>query len=245
MEHFWGRPVDFHSLQENLRRLLLRRVRAGQLTGLQLARQAGFRQPHISNFLNSKRGLSLEALDRVLSVQHISILDLVDEVELSRRAGIVPPARDEFENVILVDAGLAAFLPRFTRDQVRDTFKINKSFLRHLRPQMEGDRAQWQRFIFLRASARDGMSMYPRLLPGAFMLVDRHYNSLLPYHPNERNMYAVVHEGHCYFRYVEQEGPCLMLHSENRSYGDQPVPLAGKSPSEFIVGRICSVQIET
>ena len=187
VEQYLGAPVDFHSLQENLRRLLLRRVRAGQLTGLQLARQAGFRQPHISNFLNSKRGLSLEALDRVLSVQHISILDLVDEVELSRRAGIVPPARDEFENVILVDAGLAAFLPRFTRDQVRDTFKINKSFLRHLRPKMEGDRAQWQRFIFLRASARDGMSMYPRLLPGAFMLVDRHYNSLLPYHPSERN----------------------------------------------------------
>jgi transcriptional regulator with XRE-family HTH domain len=241
----WGRPVDFHGLQDNLRRLLLRRVRAGQLTGLQLARQAGLRQPHISNFLNSKRGLSLEALDRVLSVQHISILDLVDEAELCRRASIVPPARHEFENVILVDADPAAFLPRFTRDQVRDTFTLNKRFLRHLRAKMEGDRTQWQRFIFLRASARDGMSMYPRLLPGACMLVDRHYNSLLPYHRNSRNMYAVVHAGHCYLRYVEQEGPYLMLHSENRSYAAQSVPLAGKSPSEYIVGRICSVQIDT
>jgi len=34
--------MDFLSLQENLRQLLLRRIRAGQLSGLQLARQAGF-----------------------------------------------------------------------------------------------------------------------------------------------------------------------------------------------------------
>lgn len=239
------RPVDFHSLQENLRQLLLRRIRDGQLSGLQLARQAGFQQPHISNFLNLKRGFSLEALDRVLAVQHISVLDLLDQEELGRHASIVPPTRDEFENVVLVEAAQGTFLPRFTRDQVKDTFKVGKSFLRRLRPGMEGDRSRWQRFIFLRASAREGMSMYPRLLPGACVLVDRHYNSLLPYRPTERNMYAVMHVGHCYCRYAEQKEAYLMLYPENHSYPAHPVPLAGKSPSDFIVGRICSVQIET
>jgi transcriptional regulator with XRE-family HTH domain len=238
--------MEFRSLQENLRQLLLRRVRAGQLSGLQLARQAGFQQPHISNFLNLKRGLSLEALDRVLAVQHLSVFDLLDQEELNRRASIVPPGRDEFENVILVEADLSAFLPRFTRDQVKETFKVSKSFLHRLRPGMEGDaRSRWQRFIFLKASAREGMSMYPRLLPGASVLVDRHYNSLAPYHRNERNMFAVMHAGHCYFRYAEQKDAYLMLHPENHSYPAHPVPLAGKSPSDYIVGRICSVQIET
>lgn len=237
--------MDFRDLQEKLRQLLLQRVRAGQLSGLQLARQAGFQQPHISNTLNCKRGLSLEALDRVLCVQHISIFDLLDEKELNCRARIVPPPRDEFENIILVDADLNAFLPCFTRDQVKDTFKISKSFLRSLRPAMEGDRSRWQRFIFLRASARDGMSMYPRLLPGAFVLLDRHYNSLLPYHRNERNMYAVMHAGHCYLRYAEQQSSSLVLPAENHSYPTHLVALAGKSPSDYIVGRICSVQIET
>ncbi len=237
--------MDFRALQDNLRQLLLHRIHAGKLSGLQLARQAGFRQPHISNFLNSKRGLSLAALDRVLYVQHISVFDLLDEEELNHHARLVPPARDEFENVILVDADLAAFLPRFTREQVRDTFKVGKSFLRRLRPAMEGDRLRWQRFIFLRASAREGMSMYPRLLPGAYVLVDRHYNSLLPYHPNERNMYAVKQAGNCYFRYAEQKEAHLVLHPENRNYPAHAVPLAGKSSSDYIVGRICSVQVET
>ena len=237
--------MDFQSLQENLRQLLLRRIRAGQLTGLQLARQAGFQQPHISNFLNVKRGLSLEALDRVLAVQHISVLDLLDQEELGRHASIVPPGRNGFENVVLVEADLVAFMPRFTRDQVLDTLKVGKNFLQRLRPEMQGDRSRWQRFIFLKASAREGMSMYPRMLPGAYLLVDRHYNSLAPYHRNERNMYAVMHTGHCYFRYVEGKDPYLMLHPENHSYPAHSVPLAGKSPSDYIVGRICSVQIET
>jgi hypothetical protein len=237
--------MDFHSLQHNLRRLLLRRIHAGQLTGLQLARQAGFQQPHISNFLNLKRGLSLEALDRVLSAQHISVLDLLDQEELSRHASIVPPGRDEFENVVLVEAEESAFLPRFTREQVKGTFKVGKSFLQRLRPDLVGDRSRWQRFIFLKASAREGMSMYPRLLPGAYVLLDRHYNSMAPYHRNDCNMYAVMHAGHCYIRYAEQKDAYLMLHPENHSYPAHPVPLAGKSPSDYIVGRICSVQIET
>ena len=237
--------MDFHSLQENLRQLLLRRIREGQLSGLQLARQAGFQQPHISNFLNMKRGLSLEALDRVLSAQHISVLDLLDQEELNRHASIVPPGRDEFENVILVEADQDAFLPRFTRDQVKGTFKVEKNVLQRLRPGMEGDRSRWQRFIFLKASAREGMSMYPRLLPGAHVLVDRHYNSLLPYRCGERNMYAAMHAGHCYFRYVERREIYLVLQAENRAYSPHTRPLAGKSPSDYIVGRICSVQIET
>ena len=237
--------MDFGELQDNLRQLLWRRIHAGHLSGLRLARQAGLRQPHISNFLNAKRGLSLQALDRVLAVQHLSVLDLLGEEELSRRARLLAPSRDQFENVILVDSDLRALQPRFTRDQVSDTLKINKKILRLLRPSLEGDRSGWQRFIVLRAGAREGMSMYPRLLPGALLLVDRHYNSLLPYRRNEHNMYAVMHSGHCYFRYAERQSGYLVLHAENRSYAAHAVALAGKPASEYIAGRICSVQVDT
>src|SRR5947209_14270019 len=128
---------------------------------------------------------------------------------------------------------MAALFPRFTPHQVSETFKLSKSFLRRLRPAMEGGRSRWQRFIFLRADAREGMSMYPRLLPGAYVLVDRHYNSLLPYHRNERNMYAVMHAGHCYLRYAELNDTHLVLHAENHSYGAHSVPLAGQSPFDY------------
>src|SRR5207302_9350657 len=63
-------------LQDNLRKTLWGRIEEGDLTGLRLAEQTGFKQAHISNFLNKKRGLSLEGMDKVLAVQHLSVLDL-------------------------------------------------------------------------------------------------------------------------------------------------------------------------
>ena len=87
-------PVKFRTLQENLRRALWERIHAGSLTGLQLAEQTGFRQAHISNFLNRKRGLSLEGMDNVLTVQRLSVLDLIDPTEVNKRASTpAPPAK--------------------------------------------------------------------------------------------------------------------------------------------------------
>jgi len=69
--------MKFRVLQDNLRRTIWERIGEGDLTGLRLAQQTGFKQAHISNFLNKKRGLSLEGMDKVLAVQHLSVLDLL------------------------------------------------------------------------------------------------------------------------------------------------------------------------
>ena len=58
--------MKFRALQENLRKALWERIEEGELTGLRLARETGFKQAHISNFLNRKRGLSVEGMDKVL-----------------------------------------------------------------------------------------------------------------------------------------------------------------------------------
>src|SRR5262244_1208519 len=100
--------MKFRAVQENLRRTLWQRINDGELTGLRLAEQTGFKQAHISNFLNRKRGLSLEGMDKVLSVQHLSVLDLLDPVEVNKRASILAPSADEFENVLLVEKDVAA-----------------------------------------------------------------------------------------------------------------------------------------
>jgi hypothetical protein len=71
---------------------------------------------------------------------------------------------------------------------------------------MEGDRENWERFAIIRADGREGMSMYSRLLPGASVLIDRHYNSLKPYRKGESNMYAVARHGDCTVKYVEVAG---------------------------------------
>ena len=84
--------MKFKTLQDNLRKILWERIDSGELTGLRLAQQTGFKQAHISNFLNRKRGLSIEGMDKVLSVQHLSVLDLLDPAEVNKRASILPPA---------------------------------------------------------------------------------------------------------------------------------------------------------
>src|SRR5579863_5390430 len=183
--------MKFKVLQENLRKTLWSRIDEGDLTGLRLAQQTGFKQAHISNFLNRKRGLSLAGMDKVLNVQHLSVLDLLDPDEVNKRASILPPSDDEFENVLVVDAAIAATEPLLMSMNVKDMVKFKKSFLRRLRSEVEGDRDKWERFVVLKVESREGMSMYPRLLPGATVLVDRHYNSLKPYRKGESNMYAV------------------------------------------------------
>ena len=234
------------AMQENLRKVLWKRIEAGELTGLKLAQQTGFKQAHISNFLNRKRQLSIAGMDKVLTVQHLSALDLLDPDEINKRASILPPAEDEFENVLLVEGEVAAGEPLITSENVKDILKFKKSFLQRLRAEPETVRDDWRRFVLVKVDAREGMSMYPRLLPGATVLVDRHYNSLKPYHRSEQNMYAVRKGDACTVKYVEQVGNNLVLRPQNPSY---PVDLIeveeGKTFADYLVGRVCHVAIET
>ncbi len=234
------------ALQERLRGLLRTRIAAGELTGLKLAQMTGFRQAHISNFLNEKRSLSLEAMDRVLAALRLSVLDLLDPAEVNRRASILPPSEDEFENVLLVEGTIAAGQPVITNENVRDMLKFKKSFLRKLRPEMASLRGGWHRFVLVKVDARDGMSMYPRLLPGATVLIDRHYNALTPYRRGEHNMYAVQTEGGCTVKYVELAGQHMVLRPHNQAYPVGVLAIEeGKGAADYIIGRVCHVAIET
>ena len=238
--------MKFKALQDNLRKTLWGRIEEGDLTGLRLAEQTGFKQAHISNFLNRKRGLSIEGMDKVLNVQHISVLDLLDPHEINKRASILPPSNDEFENVLLVDDAIAASQPLITSMNVQDMLKFKKSFLKKFKSQIEGDRQGWERFVLIKADAREGMSMYPRTLPGATVLIDRHYNSLKPYRKGDSSMYAVNKHGHCTVKYVELAGTHLVLRPHNQAYPVEIMPMEeGKKAHDYMVGRVCYVGIET
>jgi len=238
--------MKFKALQENLRKVLWDRIGARDLTGLKLAQQTGFKQAHISNFLNRKRGLSLDGMDKVLNVQHLSVLDLLDPAEINKRASILPPTEDDFENVLLVEGPVAAGDALVTAENVKDILKYKKAFLRRLRPEMEMPREEWRRFVLIKVDGRDGMSMYPRLLPGATVLIDRHYNSLKPFRKGEQNMYAVHKEGTCTVKYVETAGTHVVLRPHNQAYPVDVMPIEeGKSYADYIVGRVCHVGIET
>ena len=238
--------MKFQSLQENLRKRLWQRIDDGQLTGLRLAEETGFKQAHISNFLNRKRGLSLEGMDRVLQVQRLSVLDLLSPEEVNKRASIPPPGDGEFDNVFLVDSKVAATQPLIMSMRVKELLKFRSAFLRRLRSEPKGDREAWERFVVIRVDAHEGMSMYPRLLPGATVLLDRHYNSLKSYRRNEANMYAVFKEGACTVKYLEVADSHLVLRPHNQAYPVEVMQMdSDKYVTDYIVGRVCYVGIET
>src|SRR5438270_4174314 len=91
--------MNFQDLHELLRLELLRRIERGILTGSRLAQQAGFQQAHISNFLNRKRALSLEGLDRVLAAQNLTI-DQILPLEIT--AAAAPPAPSDPTEIVPV-----------------------------------------------------------------------------------------------------------------------------------------------
>ncbi len=238
--------MKFKVLQDNLRKTLWSRIEGGELTGLRLAKETGFKQAHISNFLNRKRGLSIEGMDKVLNVQRLSVLDLLDPGEINKRASILPPSEGDFQNVLLVNSAVAATQPLVLSMRVKEILKFKKSFLRKLRAEREGDRDHWERFVLIKVDGREGMSMYPRLLPGATVLIDRHYNSLKPYRKGESNMYAVAKNGACTVKYVELAGRHLVLRPHNHAYPVEVVPMEeGKTAADYLIGRVCYVGIET
>jgi hypothetical protein len=237
--------MKFRMLQENLRKTLWKRIDAGELTGLRLAEQTDFKQAHISNFLNRKRGLSLEGMDKVLNMQHLSVLDLIDPAEVNKRASILPPSEDEFDNVMVADSHIAAAESLIMSMHVKEILKFKKSFLKRLKEEVEGDRSGWERFLIIKADAQEGMSMYPRTMPGATLLLDRHYNSLTPYRKGERNIYAVRKHDTCTIKYVETADGNLILRPHNPAYPIEVIALeGGQKPGDYIVGRVCHVGIE-
>jgi transcriptional regulator with XRE-family HTH domain len=231
--------MNFTQMQERLRLELLRRIQRGSLSVSLLARETGFGQPHISNFLRGRRQLSLEAVDRILAAQHLTTADLTP-------ASWQPGDESvdvEASSVPIVPHAVAMFEPIIRPPTVQSMLHLPAGLLQSLRARVASPRrVAWQRFVAVRVAAADGPPMEPLLLPGAITLLDRHYNSLMPYRPNRPNLYAVQKGAHLTLRYVDFVASRLVLRPHNIAY---PVNLIeidpGKSPGDLIAGRVALI----
>ncbi len=235
------------SLQENLRRILWQETKNGGLTGTALARKANLQQAHISNFMNRKRGLSVEAMDRVLAALQLSVLDLLDRAEVNERADIPASAEANFQNVSVVAVAVAATARRITRRLSGDVLKFRTSFLEKLGSACEPSRTQWDRFVGIEVEAREAMSMFPRLVPGATVLIDRHYTQPKAYRRGEYTMFLVRKgDDGCTIRYLETGRECVILRPHNHAYPVEMLRLkSGEEMAHYIVGRVAYVGMET
>ncbi len=238
--------MSFTGLQENLRRELRKRIDGGELTGIELARRSGFTQAHISNFLNRKRGLKLSALDRILKAIGLTLYDLLNPHDLVRFAAAPAGTDDEYAEVPLVESSVAASRQVIVNEDVRELYKIKRAILSRIRPDLAvPPRRAWTRWVLIQLDSRDAANLASRLSPGAFLLVDRHYTSLRPYHKNERNLYAVRKPEGCVVRSVELGENLLVLRPSNPAAPVEVLAIReGQSYSDFVTGRIAGAASE-
>ena len=238
--------MNFADLHELLRLELLRRIGEEDLTGARLAQLTGFRQAHISNFLNRKRALSLEGLNRVLESQSLSIEQLLplqlEAAAVSPGRQPVEPSPEPVEIVPVVTASTAMGQPRISLTSITECLHLASSRLGPGLTRPSPERLPWQRFVALRVDAPQAAAMKPLLPRGSLVVLDRHYTSLAPHRPSEPNLYAVRSGNALLLRYVDLEDTSLILRPLSLEHPVQLVPLTPPSDRhlpEHLIGRVC------
>ena len=229
--------MNFAQMHEHLRIELLRRIQRGTLSVSLLARQTGFGQAHMSNFLRRRRKLSLEAADKVMAAQLLTASDLLPATGSSE-----PENSGAHDSAPLVSHAAALFEPRIRPSAVRGVLHLPAGALDALQPRTGPSRYAWQRFVAVRISPAEALAMEPLVQPDAVALIDRHYTSLHPYRPNRANVYAVRHGAHLRLRYLDFIQNRLVLRPANFAFPVDLLEIApGEAPWDLIAGRVALI----
>jgi hypothetical protein len=206
------------------------------------ALRSSFVQAHISNFLNRKRSLSLEGLDRVLASQNLTI-DQILPLDLTASQAPTPiQTSDPIETVPVVSPSAAMDDARIFPAAIIETIQVSASRLHDNRARPSTRHAHWQRFLAIRADTQQSAAMDPLVSPGAIAVLDRHYNSLAPYRAHQPTLYAVRCGAALLLRFVDFDEGRLILRPYSRDFPVQLLPLAThETPADYIVGRVCLV----
>jgi len=231
--------MNFTQMHERLRSELQRRIQRGTLSVSLLSRQTGFGQAHLSNFLHARRQLSIEAIDRVLTAQHLSIPDLLPAIAQEEMLEL---DSDSSNQVPIVSQAVALFEPYIRASVVQSHLHLPAGALESIHPRVSVARRRWQRFVAVRIPAVDALPMEPLVLPDAIALIDRHYDSLTPYRPNRPNLYAIRHGAHLMLRYADFLAGRLVLRPHSHAYPVDLIEVSpDHSPRELIVGRVALI----
>jgi transcriptional regulator with XRE-family HTH domain len=234
----------FQTLQDSLRAGIWARLERGELTGKALAHKAGFQQAHLSNFLNGKRGLSLQAMDRLLDVLHLDVLQLAGVNEALRYVSDGEPSPNDTEAVALVSFATAARTARFSAHDIQDVVSFPRSFLRRLKPKTIGNRRDWTRFAVVTLDEQNAAGMAPQLMPGAQVLIDRYYNAA-GRDAASPDLYAVMDgTNRCITRVTLTSGHLILRPNLKTALVRLIAVPHGRRAGDFIVGRVRHIAME-
>jgi hypothetical protein len=228
--------MNFTQLHERLRLELLRRIQRGTLSVSLLARQSGFGVSHVSGFLHSRKQLSLEGLDRILAAQQLAVSDLLPAGHGLRRQSF----DGESVAVPVISHATALFEPHIRASAAQWSLQLPAGALRPLRTRTtHARRTAWERFVAVRIPADEAAAMEPLIQPDALVIIDRHYNSLVPYQSDRANLYAVRDGSHLILRYCDFAAARLVLRPLECHHSVDLIEVASESsPSDWITGRV-------
>jgi len=223
--------MQVHKIIEGLRQHTMRLIESGDLTQTDLARKAGVRQAHISNFLRGRRGLSVSSVDALLKALGLSAVELLGGT----------PAKAKTDSGLLsipVAARKNAETPVLPVSPASEVIKLKNSLLGNPRANMVGSRKRWDRFVAVKVD--NDSSMAPKIAPNSVVIIDRHYNALRPYRRGEQNIYLVRQDKGCVLCFVEVHGREMYCRSEDSTKPIQIIKSAsGRGFEKYIVGRAC------
>ena len=216
----------------------LRRIEREVLTASLLARKTGMQQPHISNFLRSKRRLSLNALDRVLAALEISVADLA-----AVRADPAPASGQDLEaSVPLVSQEVAMHEDRFRPAAVTEQLHLPRGLLAGLAAEHGVRVPVRERFVAVGITPAQAAPMTPVLRPNGIVVLDRHSNMPSAASASARSVYAVRVGRQLQFAYLSFDRGFLVLRPHLLDFPVQLLPVPpGAAPSGFVTGRVCAV----
>ena len=236
--------MDFSQLQERVRLELLRRIERGTASVSLLARQTGLGQPHVSNFLHKRRGLSLKTLDRILEAQRMDVADLLPAERVPKEDGKrskedVTQGTVEFP---LVSHATALYDPYIRPSNTLEIVPFLGDAVRGLEDRCQGSRKQWDRFVVVRIGAEDARPMEPVLQAEALVLLDRHYTSFHPFQEGGVNLYGARLGSHLLIRYAQfQEERVVLRAHQARVRAEVLEPGMGETANDLLVGRVVLV----
>jgi hypothetical protein len=228
--------MNFTQIHERLRQELLRRIQRGTVSVSLLARQTGFGQSHLSNFLHRRRHLSLDALDRILDAQHLTLDDLLPESPLEP-FGALPTS-----DVPVVRRDTALFEPHVRRASVDFLVQIPQGALTALKVRTPAARRAWQRFVGFQASDLDVQAMDPLLLPSALVVIDRHALSLRSPAAGKQSLFAVLNGAHVVLRYAEFRNGRIVLRPRSTAFPVELIEVDSEvALSTLVAGRVAFI----
>jgi transcriptional regulator with XRE-family HTH domain len=234
--------MNFRHLHDRVRVELLRRMERGTLSVSLLARQTGLTQAHISNFLHGHRSMSMDALDKVLAAIRMPVEDLM----VQKRGYLLENRAKSSAEIPLVPHAVAIFEPYMRASVVERMLSFPGASLADLEPRCSSARKIWERFVAIHVDAEDAQGMEPVLLPGAVVLLDRHYTSFKPMpealREDRPNLYAARFGSQLLIRYAQYQADRVVLRPYRAQAEAHVIEIGvGETANDVLVGRVVRI----